>query len=227
MDNDNDGNLHEDNTSSAASPNEGEMWLAKWLSVLQSIRENDPDTTSLLENGDYSNMINMTMTVEDWVQLGRDISSNTHLETFSLYDGILDDHKLSLLFRELTRSSSINYMRLNNNGLSAAGVGSILPFLQHANSLIELNISCNNIQSEGFNSLLRALSESSIETLYCNDCGIQSIEIDSDYFPKHLEILNLCDNMINADGCRGLAKLLQGEILIYYIYISSTTTSTT
>jgi len=51
---------------------------------------------------------------------------------------------------------------------------------------------------------------SPIEALNCDNCGIEAIEIDSEHIPKHLKSLHLNDNRINADGCRELAKLLQG-----------------
>jgi hypothetical protein len=86
----------------------------------------------------------------------------------------------------------------------------MVPFLHNTNSLRELNTSHNNIQSEGLDTLFRALRDSPIETLSCNWCGIESIEIDSDYFPKHLKTLKLHGNNINNDGCRELAKLLHG-----------------
>ena len=86
----------------------------------------------------------------------------------------------------------------------------MVPFLQNANNLTRLELGGNNILSEGFKILLRALSDSPIETLRCNECGIDSIEIDKDHMPKHLKFLRLHDNIINDDGCRGLAKLLQG-----------------
>jgi hypothetical protein len=50
-----------------------------------------------------------------------------------------------------------------------------------------LNLGDNNIQSEGFNLLLRALRESSIEDLNCNSnrCGINLIEIDGERIPRN------------------------------------------
>jgi len=60
--------------------------------------------------------------------------------------------------------------------------------------------------------LLRALRNShNIESLHCCSCCIESIEIDNNYFPQHLTYLSLNYNSINADGCRELARLLQGE----------------
>ena len=86
----------------------------------------------------------------------------------------------------------------------------MVPFFQRAMSLMYLDIDRNNVRSEGFNMLLRALRESPIEGLRCCGCGIESIEIDRELIPKHLKRLSLDGNNINADGCRELAKLLRG-----------------
>eukprot|EP00984_Skeletonema_dohrnii_P015255 scaffold6547_cov141-Skeletonema_dohrnii-CCMP3373.AAC.8 len=146
-----------------------------------------------------------------WEELGRDVSNNTHLKNVYLNEGALNDHTVSLLFRGLTRSASITKMNLLENELSAVGLRSMVPFLQNANNLHELLL-CenNNLQSEGFNMLFRALRDSPIEGLNCDNCGIESIEIDSEHIPKHLKSLHLSGNKINADGCRQLSKLLQG-----------------
>ena len=87
----------------------------------------------------------------------------------------------------------------------------MVPFLQNANNLTKLDLDHNNIQSEGFNILFRALSDSPIERLCCNNCGIESIVIDNEHRPEHLKQLYLDGNSINAAGCREIAKLLQGE----------------
>ena len=87
----------------------------------------------------------------------------------------------------------------------------MVPFLQNANSLVQLILHTNNIQSQGFNLVFRALRDSPIEQLDCNFCGIQSIEIDSENIPKRLNRLGLNQNSINAEGCRELTKLLQGR----------------
>jgi hypothetical protein len=73
-----------------------------------------------------------------------------------------------------------------------------------------LDLDDNNIQSVGFNVLLQALRDSPIEHLQCNNNDIESIEINHDHIPRYLKFLLLCGNRINADGCRGLATLLQG-----------------
>ena len=95
----------------------------------------------------------------------------------------------------------------------------MVPFLQNANNLIELELTDNNFQSEGFKILLRALSDSPIEELLCQECGIESIEIDNEHKPKHLKRLYLNCNNINADGCRGLGKLLQGDSTLTTLHL--------
>ena len=128
-----------------------------------------------------------------------------------LYSGAINDHKMLLLFRVLTNRTAITKMNLFDNGFSIAGIRSMVPFLQSANKLKELLLDGNNIQSEGFNMLFRALRDSPIQTLSCTRCCIESIEIDRDHIPKHMTYLNLNSNIISTDGCRGIAQLLQGE----------------
>ena len=150
------------------------------------------------------------MSGEEWEELGRDISNNDHLREINLCNDALNDQTMSFLFRGLTRSSSIECMKLQQNHFHSAGVRSMVPFLQNANNLIELDLDDSSIQSEGFNVLVRALCGSPIERLHCRFCGIESIEIDSEHKPKHLKSLFLTYNRINADGCRGLAEMLKG-----------------
>jgi len=123
----------------------------------------------------------MNMTDEESEELGRDIANNTHLKNVYLIGGAFNDRKMTLLFGGLTSSSSINVMHLDENGLSTVGVRSMVPFLQNANNLRLLLLNDNNIKSEGFNAVFRALRDSPIETLHCDRCGIGSIEIDSEH----------------------------------------------
>ena len=151
------------------------------------IREDDIDTTELAEFGDRNYIQNFTD--ENWEQLGRDISNNTHFKKLELYDEALDDHKISSLFRGMTRSSSITELSLCSNGLGAAAARSMVPFLQNANNLYSLDLDNNNIQSEGFNLLFRALRDSPIKRLDCGYCGIESIQIDTKKIPRQLKSL--------------------------------------
>ena len=179
-----------------------------WRNTLQMIKENEPQLKQLSWSSNYDYIQNMTD--EEWEELGRDISNNTHLTKVELHHRALNNNRVSFLFRGLTRSSYIKELLLHNNYLSTIGVRSIVPFLQNATNLMELDLSGNSLQSEGFNFLLRALRGSPIKELMCRDCAIESIEIDIEHTPRHLRALNLIYNSINAAGCRELAKLLQG-----------------
>ena len=177
-----------------------------WEEALKCIKENDSFCTSINAFGDDI----QNMTDEKWEQLGHDIASNIHLTELDLTYEALNDHKLSFLFRGLTRSSSITQVVLTENELSAAAVRSMVPFLQNANNLTYLHIEFNNLQTEGFTTLLRALRDSPIERLHCSCCSINPIEIDAEHSPSHLKHLHLAGNGIDANGCREIAKLLQG-----------------
>eukprot|EP00984_Skeletonema_dohrnii_P015593 scaffold6773_cov115-Skeletonema_dohrnii-CCMP3373.AAC.3 len=181
----------------------------EWLADLEGIKDNDPETTELVGRGDENYIQNMAD--DGWEELGQDIASNTYLESLDLSTGAINDDRMSSFFRGLTRSSSIREVTFSDNELSAAGVRSMVPFLQNANNLREMDLEGSNIQSEGFNEMFRALFDSPIEELSCISCGIESIEIDTNCMPRNLRRLYLSSNSINADGCRELVKSLLGK----------------
>eukprot|EP00984_Skeletonema_dohrnii_P018867 scaffold8924_cov106-Skeletonema_dohrnii-CCMP3373.AAC.2 len=74
----------------------------RWLADLQGIKENNPETTELERNGEYTYVHNIAD--EGWEELGQDIASNTHLKDLHLYERALNI--MLCLFRRLTRSSS-------------------------------------------------------------------------------------------------------------------------
>ncbi len=183
-----------------------EGWFRR---IVQFIREDEPYTTLLDEDGDEDYV--QDFPDEDWELLGRDIANNTHMEEVKLYNHALNDDRMACLFRGLTRSSTIKKVHLYNNELSIAAVRSMVPFLQNANNLTCLNLDANAyLESEGFNLLFRALSDSPVEKLSCQTCGIESIEIDNKKIPKNLKSLYLTTNSIDTDECLELTKLLKG-----------------
>ncbi|KAK1746185.1 hypothetical protein QTG54_002792 [Skeletonema marinoi] len=147
----------------------------KFLNDLQRMWENDPTVTRLVADGSFACI--QDMTDNGWEKFGRDVSNSNYLDDLQ-FSNCLDDHNMSFLFRGLTRSSSIRRLGLFYNGLGFSGVQSMVPFLQNASNLLELNINYNNIKSEGFNLLFRALRDSPINHLRACYCGLDSIEID-------------------------------------------------
>ena len=195
-------------SSSDDEDNDGNNEERRFNSRLQRVKANDRSEFYL--DGDGRSSFISNITDENWEEIGKDISNNTHLRQLSLHHDALNDHKMTFLFRGLTGSNSLRRLELYNNGLSVVGVRSMVPFLQNSTNLVKLDLSDNNnIQSEGFNAMFRGLRNSPIQELCCDKCGITSIDIRC--IPKHLEKLYLNENSISVDGCRQIAKLLGGD----------------
>ena len=149
---DSDSDSDSDNSSESGESN-GE-WLKE---ALQRIKVNDPQIKWLAGAGENLE----DMSDEEWEELGRDISNNNHVERVEIFDRV-NDHEMSCLCRGLTGSRSIKNMDLSQNGFSAAGIKSMVPFLHNATNLQHLDLDDNNIQSAGFKKLFRALRNSPI-----------------------------------------------------------------
>ncbi len=128
-------------------------------------------------------------------------------------NGFLSDEHMISLFKGLTRSNTIRSMNLSRNGFGVSGVQAMVPFLINSSSIVSLNLGHNNIQSEGFNIVFRALRDSPIELklLMFGGCGVENLEIDGDHIPKCLRFFSLVGNNINSEGCRELTKFLKKE----------------
>ena len=178
------------------------------------MRENDPRFTKFKVNGRFHYYID-NLTVANWEQVGRDIANNNHLLDFDLFNlnRYLEnaEQKITAFFLGLTtRSNSITALGLRYIGFGVNSVRSMLPYLQRQN-LTNLDVSGNNITSEGFMLLWNVLCDGPIEILNCSNCGLESIDILTDTIPKHLSELFLFCNPLGADGCLQIAKLLRRE----------------
>jgi hypothetical protein len=182
-----------------------------FMKLFRRLNENDPSLTKL-EMGGLSAYL-CTMTEDGWEQLGRVIASNSYLGELVVDVGFnLVDEKMICLFRGLTRSNSMKRLTFESgDGFGFNGIRSMVPFLQNSNNLEWLDVSYNDIQSEGFQLLLRALRNSPIKRLDCDYCDLDSIEIEYDAFPKKLEALTLDGNGFGVDGVRSLMPFLQNS----------------
>ena len=212
--------------------------LVNLLNRLQidEIRDNNPTVTKLV-------FVRSDNRLSDagWRLLGRYIANNTHLQR--LMFSSLTDAKVIQLFQELTKSSSITVLSsfdpcaINLGNIGMAGVQTMIPFLQKSPKLIKIDLSKNNIDSQGFESLVNALDGGKIEDLFLNECNITDISaLGNVTLPcikklslcnnnslglgynigdissyTSLEDLNLRGNGIGIDGCRAIANLLQKE----------------
>ena len=101
------------------------------------------------------------LTIEEWREMGEDISLWDNLNEMKLSNCGLTDEKLEALFGEnFTYECPIEDLDLSDNMFGAAGIEAILPFLK---GLSNLHISLNgmNLGSEG----VRLLSEVKIKEL--------------------------------------------------------------
>ncbi|KAL7527957.1 hypothetical protein ACHAXR_007737 [Thalassiosira sp. AJA248-18] len=141
---------------------------------------------------------------------------------------------MSLLFRNLTRSSSLKALDMSFNDFGMNGIQSMVPLLGHSN-ITKLNISENdNINTEGFRLLMGALNGGSMkELLFLHNCRINDITSLENCTLPHLEFLDLGNNCIQSipsletcknlqrlslasnnienEGCISIAKLIQKE----------------
>ncbi len=130
-----------------------------------------------------------SMNAEDWEELGREVADNTHLEGFIVQKGALNSEKMTSLFRGLTGSSSIYYIDLNGvvpNEPGIYDVSSMVPFVQNARCLRHITIHRHNMTPDGFAALFRALSNIAVEDLELCDCGLSTLDIDSNHLPAQL-----------------------------------------
>jgi len=165
------------------------------------------DNVFTLDPDDAENFSNLA-----WELFGRYIANNTHLKRFGLDSCHLTDEKMTLLFRELTYSKSLNRLDLDGNEFGIDSVRSMTPLLQNCPNISTLYLCGNdNINSECFEVLISALSGKAVIELSFYGCNITDISALETYNLPHLEELNLGSNNIGRDGCITISNLLQKE----------------
>ena len=179
------------------------------LNDIRLIKNNEPTKANefLLESSDADGF-----TDQAWKLLGRYIANNTHLVKIDLNDCGITDEKMTLLFRELVRNSSLKQLLISDNEFGIAGVQKMVPFLQnspHLSSLLMGGIS--NINTDCFELVISVLDGKSIEVLSFSGCNIGDISALDRYNLPCLQKLILNENNIGREGCIAISKLLQKE----------------
>ena len=194
---------------------------------INRIKNNDPDLTEF--DLDHNDMAHITDSA--WELLGGYIADNDYLNTINLVYLQLTDTKMSLLFKNWTRGSTLTTLNLSENNFGVDGVRSMVPLLRSARNLRRLDMDENqNINTECFRLIVESLNGGTIEELRMLNCSIDDITALEHYplqhlreltlnFNKitriqslenytHLECLRLRENKIGREGCRSIAKLL-------------------
>lgn len=198
---------------------------------MKAIMNNNPDATDLRLGFDIDTKQLSTLV---WELLGRYIANNNHLKTFQLSTAI-DNKNLAALFQETRKNNSIKELDLHSSSMGVDGLQCVIPFLEKSTQLTSLNLSTNQVGTEGFELLVNALNRGPIEELILDCCGIESIAaLENCTLPKFhklvlnanriegnsisalerhttLKILCMRYNQIGIDGCTAIASLLRGE----------------
>jgi len=150
-------------------------------------------------------------TVLSWTLLGRYIANNTQLESVDLDSCNLTNVRMGILFSELDKSS-LSELDIRNNPFGISGTRSMIPFLENSPYLSALYFNRNNnINTECFEVLIKALRGKPIFRLHLPECNITDISALETYNLPNLNRLNLYGNKIGREGCIILSNLLQKE----------------
>ena len=169
-------------------------------------------TTSLEELWIGENKIS----VESIDSLCKALSTNRSMRKLYLFDSHLTTSHcvcLGQLLREPIHCQ-IEVLDLGGCRLTSDGVGEVMSGLSHNHTLRELNLSRNQIRSEGYVAMAIMLNRS-LERLDLARCGIGSsggVELGAALERnKTLRYLNLSSNALGDDGVRGLCVGLENN----------------
>jgi len=189
---------------------------------INGIKNNQPNVINELKMG---SSIAEKFNDLAWKLLGRYIANNTHLEKVDLIQCGITDEKMTLLFGELTHSTSLTHLNLSDNSFGIDGLRHMVPFLQNSPNLSRLQfgrfdifrIRRNiNFDSDCFELVVQTLhgrppEGESLIGLIIGSCNITDISALDRYTLTNLRSLQLNNNEIGNDGCRTLSNMLQQE----------------
>jgi hypothetical protein len=184
----------------SASRNEAARMLSTYK--ISRVKRNHPDEK-------YLSLGNEIFSFLAWQKLGFYVARNDQLECLSLRRCNLNDDNMSAFFNGAAINKQVKVLTLHCNSFGSDGMKSLVPFLQNSRNLTSLNVSGNNIDTDGLWWLLQGLENGFIEKLNLRNCGLSSMSmLEKHYLPK-LQVLYLSDNSnIGADGCSSIALLL-------------------
>jgi len=190
------------------------------LEIIRRLKNNQPTNNNEFELEESETA---PFTNRAWRLLGRYIASNTHLEYIDLSYCNLTDQKMTLLFNELVKSSSLQRLHIGNNSFGIVGVQKMLPLLRNTNlSVLALGGNAS-INTECFEILISALNGKCIKILGCNGCNITDLSALDRYNLPCLHTLNLNHNNIGREGCIILSNFQQNRgSTLRHLHLNST-----
>lgn len=162
-----------------------------------------------------------SITIDGIINLVESLCVNSSLHCLDLSDcniGKINNDVTSALLQInilLKTNKSLRCLLLESNSINSISVNHIADSLRTNKNLKELNLNHNKINSEGFGKLLQVSKENScLKILYLQ--SIVSNRTESYEMTKQLilnqniqlRVLNLDNNMIDADGAKNIADFL-------------------
>ena len=193
---------------------------------IHEIKHNNPNVNLFVLSGDNTPRLSELA----WELLGHYIANNAHLSVMKLVNCNLTDEKMLLLFQGLIRSDSIDAINFSSRWTAkevtaSPIVQSMSPFLQNSPQLSIITFANIGINSQGFESLIKALSGGPIEELVlcrCDITDISALNLSSVTLP-HLKKITLNRNSIGREGIVELSNILQQErITLTKLHLHST-----
>lgn len=121
------------------------------------------------------------LTDEVWSRIGVYLWSSKHMKNLSLVNCDLTDSKMKNLFGKIAQQNETNDYLLKNDVLGKLGVnestlvGSIVESLTSFQHLLNVNISRNNVGTDGLDVLVKSLAGCPIENHEIISCGLEGI----------------------------------------------------
>ena len=184
---------------------------------IKRIKHNHPDSKCI-------SFVRELFSQRAWERLGGYISRNNHIiECMSLRQCNLNNTNLSAFLNGKKTSkdiSRIKVLSLCNNSFGSGGIRSLVPFLTHnAFNLTSLNVSGNDIGTEGFWYLMKGLDGGLIEKLNVRHCGLTNIAILESVSLFNLQVLYLSDNV--SLNVKPIAEFLRrGDSKLKKLYVN-------
>jgi len=179
------------------------------------------------------------LSVSEWLQLGNNIGSNTHLQSLSVcpdgideQDEIASTENLDLFINGIANNRSLKELLILEYDFSRARLGLLHPFVIENDSLVELQLNNCGFGLHDLQMLAAAFSQrrnpTSIKQIEISGSNISDESIPAivdicSYCPR-LQRLDLTFSRIDSQGLRILATFLSNpECKLRHVYLDGNT----
>jgi len=155
------------------------------------------------------------------------IVTNTNLEKLYMDNNYLGTEGIAKMADALMKISKLKVIRFKNNGLQGIKLADKLYKVISKNpSLENICFDCNQLHTTGIKEITQGFGcKSQLKILGMNNCGMtkEAATQVANVITKStkLEKLQLCDNLLMAEGCNVVVRALKGLNRLTKLYISN------